>query len=293
MRSDDIPKVLDRLEPSPRTRRKEVDEQRPIRCRGRDEYDLCRRRRPASWTHDDSGPAEIHLGVYPGDESHRSGCEKPGIVFTLYNWARPRDLSHYERFEHDHATFYRQVEPLSVTPFSRRALDRGLTAVAVALVRHEGADRPIGASTNPESGAQQAAVTDQELRNMLSCIVDRVAKIQPDPGDRAYVQHLIDQLLDLWADRQRSARKKAAPLSYSGRDGKTAQLLLSPEPYHWDRWTAPNSLRETEHTINLLLSEGDSSAGEDRPYLVRPVGPQAPLPSIEDPDSEEIGDEQL
>ncbi len=48
---------------------------------------------------------------------------------------RPRDLSHYETFEHFHATFYQHVEALSVTPFADRAIDRGLTGVLVALVR--------------------------------------------------------------------------------------------------------------------------------------------------------------
>src|SRR5437868_9653320 len=47
---------------------------------------------------------------------------RPGLVVTLYNWARPRDLAHYEDFEHYHATFYRQVEALSVTPYTKRAL---------------------------------------------------------------------------------------------------------------------------------------------------------------------------
>ena len=59
----------------------------------------------------------------------------PGLVLTLFNWARPRDLSHYETFEHYHETFYKHVEPLSVTPFSARALDRGLAGVLVALMR--------------------------------------------------------------------------------------------------------------------------------------------------------------
>ena len=45
-------------------------------------------------------------------------------MITLYNWARPRDLSHYETFDHYHATFYRHVEPLSVTSFSERASSR-------------------------------------------------------------------------------------------------------------------------------------------------------------------------
>ena len=34
----------------------------------------------------------------------RVGRAIPGIVCTVFNWARPRDLSHYERFEHYHAT---------------------------------------------------------------------------------------------------------------------------------------------------------------------------------------------
>ena len=48
----------------------------------------------------------------------RVGRHHPGLVATVYNWARPRDLSHYERFEHYHATFYQHVEALSVTPFA-------------------------------------------------------------------------------------------------------------------------------------------------------------------------------
>jgi len=32
----------------------------------------------------------------------------PGLVCTVYNWARPRDLSHFESFEYYHDTFYTQ-----------------------------------------------------------------------------------------------------------------------------------------------------------------------------------------
>ena len=61
---------------------------------------------------------------------------QPGLVVTLYNWSRPRDLAHYEDFAHYHATFYRQVEALSVTPYTRRALDRGTAATFIAAVRN-------------------------------------------------------------------------------------------------------------------------------------------------------------
>src|SRR5438552_1610339 len=65
----------------------------------------------------------------------RVGRNAPGLVCVVFNWARPRDLSHYEQFEHYHATFYQQVEALSVTPFAPRAIDRGLAALLVSYVR--------------------------------------------------------------------------------------------------------------------------------------------------------------
>ena len=70
-------------------------------------------------------------------------ANRPGLVVTLLNSHRPRDRSHYERFCTFHRSFYRAVEATSVTPFSPRAIDRGLAAVAVALARH-GHPRQIG-----------------------------------------------------------------------------------------------------------------------------------------------------
>ena len=60
--------------------------------------------------------------------------ERPGLVVTIYQWSRPRDLAHYESFGYDHATFGLRVEGLTTTPFSDRALDRGLTGVLVTAL---------------------------------------------------------------------------------------------------------------------------------------------------------------
>ncbi|WP_302621649.1 helicase-related protein, partial [Mycobacterium malmoense] len=61
--------------------------------------------------------------------------QRPGLVVTLGNWARPRDLAHYEQFRHYHETFYSQVEALSVTPYSPTSLERGLDGLLVSAVR--------------------------------------------------------------------------------------------------------------------------------------------------------------
>src|SRR5262249_59804338 len=61
--------------------------------------------------------------------------DRPGLVVTILNVHRPRDRSHYERFTFYHESFYRSVEATSVTPFSPRALDRGLAGTLIALAR--------------------------------------------------------------------------------------------------------------------------------------------------------------
>src|SRR4029450_3433755 len=91
----------------------------------------------------------------------------PGLVVTLFNWARPRDLSHYETFEHYHETFYKHVEALSVTPFSARALDRGLAGVLVALMRLQ--DQRLNA--NAKAGELQD--TDAKMPAVISRVIAR------------------------------------------------------------------------------------------------------------------------
>ena len=54
----------------------------------------------------------------------RRGLRRSRPVCTVLTWAKPRDLSHYETFEHYHATFYKHVEAQSVTPFSPSSMMR-------------------------------------------------------------------------------------------------------------------------------------------------------------------------
>lgn len=68
--------------------------------------------------------------------SSRVARNKEGIVFTIHHPFRSRDISHYQRFKEFHAKFYSYVEPISVTPFATKALDRYLPMLVITLVRH-------------------------------------------------------------------------------------------------------------------------------------------------------------
>ena len=66
----------------------------------------------------------------------RVGRGLPGLVYTVYNFGRPRDVSHFEHFLSYHSALYRAVEATSVTPWAPRARDKALHAALTSLVRH-------------------------------------------------------------------------------------------------------------------------------------------------------------
>jgi hypothetical protein len=171
----------------------------------------------------------------------------PGLVVTVYNWARPRDLSHYETFEHYHATFYRHVEALSVTPFSSRALDRGLTAAFVSLVRHAG--HP---AWNPNIGAQLVDVG----ASVIDQLVDAIATRGADVGSDADVEEEVRRMLEFRLDRWKAAQGVVGvQLGYKEDTGTVKGLLHEPTLGVWDEFSCPNSLRETEPTVNLIIGD--------------------------------------
>src|SRR3954451_11356009 len=92
-------------------------------------------------------------------------AEKPGLVVSLANWSRPRDMAHFEQFRHYHETFYAQVEALSVTPYSETAMERGLMGVLVSAARV--ADARMGASLSPERGAGRILDGTQRLDEII------------------------------------------------------------------------------------------------------------------------------
>ena len=101
---------------------------------------------------------------------------RPGLVVTIYQWSRPRDLAHYESFAYDHATFGLRVEGLTTTPFSDRALDRGLTGVLVTAMRHS------GIAALPNTAAHAVALAGPVVAALLDDVQRRAARVTHDQG---------------------------------------------------------------------------------------------------------------
>ena len=192
---------------------------------------------------------------------------KPGLVVTLLNVHRPRDRSHYERFEAYHASFYRAVEATSVTPFSPRALDRALPALVVALARHS---RP---ALTPPRGAL-GIVAERPNLGLVPEVLARRARehrrltSEEEARINANLQMRVKDLLDSWskvATRQQEVGARLVYQRYEQAEGKA--LLRTPlEAADADlgqdgrKFKAPRSLRDVEPSVNLFVRSLD---GED------------------------------
>ena len=194
--------------------------------------------------------------------SSRVGREatRPGLVVTLYNWSRPRDLAHYEDFEHYHATFYRQVEALSVTPYTRRALDRGTAATFVAAVRNS------EDNFSRDADAQDVPLEGPVVQHVVERFLDRAGRAGGQRG-REYLGERIGALRDRWELAKTGSG--SARLGYRDRPGNQPLrgLLDVANGGTWTELTVPMSMRETENEINLLVP----GAGLFEPVLGQPI----------------------
>jgi len=165
-----------------------------------------------------------------------------GLVVTLYNWTRPRDRSHYERFKTYHSSFYRYVESVSVTPFSARARDRALHAVLVALSR----------LLIPELSARDVAgcIADSEdvqerVRKLAEIVVQRAKSV--DESEAEATRRQLDQTIQEWIDE---AGQHRATLRWSKhpQQRKYHAMLRNPDsdkPNH-GLWKTLHSMRDVQ-----------------------------------------------
>lgn len=186
---------------------------------------------------------------------------RPGLVVTLGNWARPRDLAHFEQFRHYHDTFYAQVEALSVTPFSVTAMERGLDGVLVSAVRVLHATRPDGLS--PELNAGRIEAEREFAEQLIATLVAR-AKLACDEDSAERARQRLRNRLDQWLKRRSQLIKhenKSLVYEWIKDDSRFDALMISaenakaqPDALSMPPFVVANSMREVQPEINLLVS---------------------------------------
>ena len=185
----------------------------------------------------------------------RRWWERPGLIITLLSARKPRDRSHYESFRTYHERLYAQVEPSSVTPFTRPALLRALHAVMASILRQRFGQ---GIATSPQNVSDEMLV---ELRSILNTRVSKVDGVQQADLERRLNRLLIEW--NSWDPVHWEASAKADQPSLLRRAGSYyPQLWLS------QSWSTPSSMRNVDaecrpEITTLYLEQNQTEAEAD------------------------------
>jgi Helicase conserved C-terminal domain len=199
----------------------------------------------------------------------RVGRQMGGLVITFLKAARPRDLDHYEFFTGYHRSLHRNVEPITVYPFSPRALERGLGPLAVLLLRNaselQGVKVPAewaeeewtSSGTVSASGSRLMAKrkVSQEVKAIVDLLSTRAAD-QPDGRrpEMAEFRRLISSAVDKW-DLFAKIFEKELVYSESTFRRQASRHVVLGDPGHDPQQqvfrNAPQSLRDVESTVTF------------------------------------------
>ena len=178
-------------------------------------------------------------------------ADVPGLVVTNYYRHQARSLSHYESFRPYHESFYRFVEPSSVTPFTYQVRSRALHAALVIAIRHVCA----GLRSNKSAGD-----FDRESSEVMAVIAELKRRCERAAAQTAQgrdtASHL-DRLAGQWHDEARRCEQERRQLSYEARSNdRTADRLLythgEPRP---GLWATLHSMRNVEGTGSLKVHD--------------------------------------
>ncbi len=188
-------------------------------------------------------------------------ADRPGLVVTLGNWARPRDLAHFEQFRHYHETFYSQVEALSVTPFSVTAIERGLDGVLVSAARVISGGRGEQ-GLSPEKGASKVDAEAALLSTLMERLTARGLAASRDEEAATRIHERLGIRVEYWNQRKKELLAQGKTLVYErvrkgsdqgalmiGAEATTRKEIMEDAPF-----VVPNSMREVQPEINLLVS---------------------------------------
>ena len=169
----------------------------------------------------------------------------PGLVFANYFRDQARSLSHYENFRPYHDSFYRFVEPTSVTPFTYQARTRALHAALVIAIRHSCSHL----LANNRAGLFDPS--DDCVRKTIEVLKKRCS--QADPDRKHDIDTHIDKLVEQWRVEAVHCRASKTQLDYQApdNDNATRRLLHNHDDKIIGLWPTLQSMRNVEDSALL------------------------------------------
>ncbi len=181
--------------------------------------------------------------------SSRVGRRFPGLIVTVYNPYRSRDMSYYENFKGFHSQMYHYIEGATATPFSSGVRKRILHAVLIGMIRLQNEEM------NSNESASKISTMSDKLKTYIERICERIRCVTGNDVNAMDTE--LSPFVDSWEEY-------ANGLVYSNVSEEGEHPLMisyqSEKEIPGAKHTL-SSMRDVENGIPLFLSFGGSPDG--------------------------------
>ena len=200
--------------------------------------------------------------------SSRVARNTKGIVYTVHHPFRSRDMSHYERFIEFHEKMYSYVEPISITPFTKKSIDRYFALYFATYIRQlrgfsaRNSALEVSELTEDEINEIKTEVLShfkRRLDNLENLNISARAKSVFSATSINEISAWIDRAMNHWIQIANDAIDEELQLVFNNKSnaGNQEQLYVDVNEYEENvkssEWQVPQSLRvvEPESVINI------------------------------------------
>ena len=201
--------------------------------------------------------------------SSRVGRNDYGLVLTVHHPFRARDISHYEKFIEFHEKMYSYVEPISITPFTQKAVERYMGLYLATMLRH------TTSFTERLSANEISSISATELSNIVSDLTSyfEARKIRMSSYDKlisnllkqeniVQIKRWIEEAFAEWKEESNKTLADNKTFVFNNKSARSIpaqeQLYVDIEEYegniHSKKWQVPMSLRVIEPEAAIKIN---------------------------------------
>ncbi|MBA4318780.1 MAG: helicase, partial [Flavobacterium sp.] len=174
----------------------------------------------------------------------RVARKNKGVIFILFNPDNSRDLSYFEHFVSFHQKFYKEIEPLSLTPFTENTLDRMLLTSIVTYFRHK-----LGNYSNDAVKNLDKELIQKEFKDLL-------AKHEGiTENEKTNFRRKIEQLLNYWESKIKTAKDANYNLKFNSNKSEESFLKTREQTHNNEELITMQSVRNVEPSTRIKINQ--------------------------------------
>lgn len=192
-----------------------------------------------------------------------------GLVLTVHHPFRARDISHYEKFIEFHQKMYSYVEPISITPFTQKAVERYMGLYLATMLRHR------TRFTERDSAKDISKISETDLSDIISELTDyfEKRKVRMNSYDTLIrnllknenveqIKRWIQEAFSEWQEESNRILADNKTFVFNNKSARSTppqeQLYVDIEEYegniHSKKWQVPMSLRVIEPEAAIKIN---------------------------------------